>query len=327
MRVFVTGATGFIGMAVTRELLAAGHRVIGLTRSDDGARSLSDAGATPHRGSLEDLESLRSGAASADGVIHLAFIHEFTDVRLSTRLGVMARGLAGKGVVSSFMGVMIGTDAAAIETLGSALAGTGKPFVVTVGTMGLSMGRPSSETDKPDAESPGAARSIPSEKAALALAAQGVRTSVVRLPPSVHGDGDHGFIPRLAGIARKKGVSAYVGDGSNRWPAVHRLDAARLYRIALETGSAGGIYHGVADEGVPFRAIAETIGRHLNVPVMSRSPDEAARHFGWLAPFVAADNPVTSEMTRQQLDWQPIETGLMQDIGRAAYFGNREHTP
>jgi nucleoside-diphosphate-sugar epimerase len=319
MRVFVTGATGFIGSAVVKELLGAGDQVRGLTRTKEGAKRLTAAGATPHWGSLEDLGSLKSGAASADGVIHLAFIHDFSDVKLSTRLGVIASGLTGR-LVSTFMAKMIGTEMAALETMGSALAGSDRPFVITVGTMGMRPGVVASEENAPDPAAPGAARSVPSEKAMAAWAAQGVRTSVVRLPPSVHGDGDGGFVPRLAGIARKKRVSAYVGDGANRWPAVHRLDAARLYRLALEQGVAGSIYHGAAEIGVPFREIAEVIGHRLNLPVRSKTSAEVAGHFSFFAPFVMADNPTSSLATQKNLNWQPVETTLIADIDRPSYF-------
>src|ERR1700678_102846 len=257
MRVFVTGATGFIGSAVVKELLGAGHQVIGLTRSKEGAKRLTAVGATPHWGRLEDLESLSKGAASADGVIHLAFIHGFSDAKLSTRLSVLAGGLTGRSPVSSFLAAMMGTDKAAIETLGSTLAGSDRPFVITVGTMGLRPGVIASENDTVDPASPGAARSVPSEKAAAAFASKRVRTTGGGLPPPRHGGGDAGFIPRLIAIAKKKRASAYVGDGSNRWPAAHRHDVARLYRLALENGAAGSTYHGVAEIRVPFRGIAE----------------------------------------------------------------------
>ncbi len=320
MRVFVTGATGFIGSAVVKDLLGAGHQVIGLTRSDAGEKQLITAGAQPHRGSLEDPASLRTGAEKADGVIHLAFMHAFGDAKLSSRLGVLARGLTGGGVISSFMKVMMGADAAAIDAMGSVLAGSGKPFVITVGTMGMKPGQLALESDSADPASVGAARSVPSEKAALALAARGVRTSVLRLPPSVHGDGDEGFIPRLIDIARKKGESAYIDDGANRWPAVHRLDAARLYRLALENAPAGSRYHAIADEGVTFREVAEVIGKRLNVPVVSKSAKAAAGQFSFLAPFVATDNPASGQWTQKQLDWHPTQASLISDIDRPVYF-------
>jgi nucleoside-diphosphate-sugar epimerase len=243
----------------------------------------------------------------ADGVIHLAFIHGFSDAKLSTCMGVIAGGLIGRSVMSSFLSVMIETDRAAMSTIGATLASSDRPFVITVGTMGLRPGLIASENDEPDPASPGAARSVPSEKAASALASQGVRTSVVRLPPSVHGDGDAGFTPRLIKIARKKRASVYVGNGANRWPAVHRLDAARLYRLALEKGVAGSTYHGVAEIGVPFREIAEVIGRSLKLPVVKKTSNEAAVHFN--VPNTAlnriarelAFSPHFSEATRSVL--------------------------
>ncbi len=319
MRVFVTGATGFIGSAIVQELRGAGHQVVGLARSDAGARSLIAAGAQVHRGALEDLESLRRGAAASDAVIHTAFFHAFSHASLSTRLRVMFGG-SPAGIVSRFVAAAVGADRRAIETMGKALAGPDRPLVAAFGTMAMKAGRLASEDDAHDPSSVGGPRGE-SEEAILALASLGVRASVVRLPPVVHGDGDRaGLVPRLIGIARRKGFSSHVGDGRNRWPAVHRLDAAHLFRLALEKGEAGARYHAVAEEGVPFRDIAGVIGRRLNVPVASKSPKEAAGLFSWLAPFLAADNPVSSQRTRELLGWQPKQPGLMPDLDRTCYF-------
>jgi nucleoside-diphosphate-sugar epimerase len=287
MRIFVTGATGFIGSAVVEELSGAGHQVLGLARSDAGAKSLADAGADVHRGSLEALESLRSGATAADGVIHTAFIHDFNNY-----------------------GAAAEADRRAIETIGAALAGSDRPFIVTSGTLlAQRQGPVATEEDSGHSNSP-----RKSEEAVAVLASRGVRVTLLRLPPSVHGAGDHGFVPTLINIARKKRVSAYIGDGLNRWPAVHRLDAARLYRLALEKGSAGANYHGVAEEGVATRDIAQVIGQRLNVSVVSKSREEAAGHFGWMANFFGIDGPASSAQTREDLGWRPTQPGLIADI-------------
>ncbi len=318
MRVFVTGATGFIGSAVVRELIGAGHTVIGLARNHAAEKSLAAAGAQAHRGSLDDLKSLRRGAAAADGVIHLAFMHGLSKASVGGRLHILLGGLPG-GIVSRFMAVTTAADTNAINALGAGLEKSGRPLVVPLATMGLVPSGRMTEDDASDPRSPGAARA-PSERAVQAWASRGVRASMIRLAPSVHGDGDTGLVPQLITLARKKRLSAYVGDGRNRWPAVHRLDAATLFRLALEKGTAGARYHGVADEGVLFRAIAEVIGSHLGVPVASKTQAEAAGQFSWLAPFVAADNPASSQHTREQLGWQPKQPGLIVDLDQPSYF-------
>jgi nucleoside-diphosphate-sugar epimerase len=292
MRVFVTGATGFVGSAIVRNLIAAGHEVLGLTRSDAGAATLASMGAGIHRGALEDPESLREGTRRADAVIHTAFNHDF----------------------SRFL-ENCAEDQRAIEAMGSVLEGSRRPMLVTSGLALLAPGRIATEADKPSRDFPRA-----SEVAAEAVAARGVRASSVRLAPSTHGAGDHGFVPHLIGLAREKGVSAYISDGLNRWPGVHRLDAARLYRLALEQGVESGPYHAVADEGVPFKEIAEVIGRRLGVPVASRTPDEANDHFGWFARFAAMDVPTSSTRTRTALGWTPEEPGLIADLDQPHYF-------
>jgi nucleoside-diphosphate-sugar epimerase len=297
MRVFVTGATGYIGSAVVRELLGAGHQVVGLARSDASAAALAAAGADVHRGALDDPASLRAGAAAADGVIHLAFnnISETTDFAAA-----------------------VAADLSAVGTIGAALEGTGKAFAVTSGTLvAATPGRVATEEDPGPAGAPRAE----SENVAIALAGRGVRSSVVRLAPVVHGEGDKaGFIPSLIGMARAKGVSAYVGDGSNRWPAVHRLDAARLFRLAVEAAPPGSRLHGAGEEGVPFRDIAGAIGRQLRVPVVSVTAEEAGGHFSFLGPLVSIDNPTSAALTRERLGWKPEGPELIPDIEQGHYF-------
>ncbi len=295
MRIFVTGATGFIGSAIVPQLINAGHQVLGLTRSDAGAKSLTAAGAQVHRGDLSDLESLRKGAELSDGVIHTAFIHDF----------------------SRFQEVCE-VDRRAIEALGSALSGSGRPLLVTSGTAMANgaEGRPATEQDAP--ESSHAIPRVASELAAAAFAAEGVRVGVIRLP-QVHNTFKQGLVTYAIEIARQKGVSAYIGDGRNRWPAVHVLDAARLYRLALENLETGARYHAVAEEGVPMRNIAEVIGRGLKVPVISVSPEEAPAHFGSLAAFAGRDLPASGALTQEQLAWRPTGPGLIADLEQMRY--------
>lgn len=297
MRVFVTGATGFIGSAVVRELLDAGHQVAGLARSDTGAAALTAAGAEVIRGSLEDLDSLRSGAADSDGVIHTAYIHDFSENNDAAAYARVDRG--------------------AIETIGEALAGSGRPLVVAAG---IPVPEPGQVTTEADAAPENPAYPRVSEPVATSLAGRGVRVSAVRMPLTVHGRGDHGFVPALIGIARARGLSAYVEDGSNRWAAVHRLDAAHLFRLALETAPAGTRLNAIGDEGVPFREIAEVIGRHLDLPAVSLSREDAQGHFGLFALFASINAPASSELTQKQFGWHPSQPGLMADLDEGHYF-------
>ena len=294
MRIFLTGATGFIGSAIVPELISAGHQVLGLTRSETGAQALIAAGAEAHRGDLEDPESLRRGAAMADGVIHTAFNHDF----------------------SNFVAIC-DLDRRAIEAMGSVLVGTDRPFVITSGTgMGNAVpGQPATEENfNPNHPNPRKA----SELAGVSVADRGVNVTVVRLP-QIHDRVKQGLITYAVKLAREKGVSAYVGDGRNRWPAAHVLDTARLYRLALEKQKAGSRYHAVAEEGVPVRDIAEVIGRGLKVPVVSLSPEEAPAHFGWLSAFVGYDMPASSAQTQERLGWHPTGPGLIADLEQMNY--------
>lgn len=295
MRVFVTGATGFIGSATVRELLDAGHEVVGLARSDQAAASLTALGVKVRRGSLEDHESLRAGAAESDGVVHTAYIHDFTDFAAAAA-----------------------TDLGAVTAIGETLVGSDRPFVIASGIV-VEPGRVATEESVPPPGAPAMPR-YASEQAMMSFAERGVRASVVRFAPTVYGKGDHGFMPRFIDIARTKGVSAYPGDGANRWPTVHRLDAAHLVRLAVETAPAGTRLHGVGEEGVAVREIAEAIGRNLKLPVTSIPLDDAADHFGFLGGFFSMDLPASSAVTQQRFGWRPVQPGLIADLDEGHYF-------
>jgi nucleoside-diphosphate-sugar epimerase len=294
MRVFVTGASGWVGSAVVQELMSAGHTVIGLVRSDEAAAKLGSTGAEVLRGSMEDLDSLKAGTAKADGVIHTAFNHDFSKFAANAAL-----------------------DRGAIEAIGSVLEGSKRPLLVTSGFARRAVGRIATEEDP----APPVSDSYPraSEQAAMALAERGLNASIVRLAPSVHGRGDHGFVPRLVALAREKRQAAYIDDGQNRWPGVHRLDAARLYRLALERGAAGERYHAADEEGVPFRDIANAIGKGLSLPIVAATGNEITDHFGWFAGFAAMDMAASSAWTRKRLNWTPTHPGLLDDIAHAGY--------
>jgi len=298
MRVFVTGASGFIGSAVIPELKAAGHTVLGLTSSDKGFEKLNALGVEVLRGSLDDLDSLKKGASESDGVIHLAFKHDFANYA-----------------------ACCATDRAAITAIGSVLKGTNRPFVIASGTGLCPNGRLATEDDVYDGDSFGGANRGPSET--LTHSFEGVRSAVVRLPPTTHGDGDQGFMPILINLARQKGESAYLGDNPHRWPTSHRLDAVKVFTLALEKANAGSTFHAVAEEGLPFKEIAEVIGERLGVPVVSKTPAEAEKHFGPLAFALAIDNPTSSAKTREQLGWTPVQKSLFDDLREGSYFSTK----
>ncbi|MFE3458234.1 SDR family oxidoreductase [Nocardiopsis aegyptia] len=304
MRVFMTGASGWIGSAVVPELLAEGHEVVGLARSDASAAALGTAGVKVLRGTLDDLDTLRAAADGADAVVHLAFKHDIA-------------------FTGDFQGA-VEADRRVVEAFGAALAGSDRPLLIASGTAGVASGRVASERDghggDPTATVAGPEGRQATAELLLSLASRGVRSSVVRLPPTVHGEGDPGFLRAVVGVARDKGVSGHVGDGSQRWPAVHRLDAAHLIRLTLEKAPAGSTVHAVDDEGVPLRSVAEVIGRHLDLPVVSVAPDDAGEHFGWPAPLLGTDGPASSALTRELLGWRPTHPGLLDDLDQGHYF-------
>ena len=290
MRIFVTGASGFVGSAVVEELIGTGHQVLGLARNDAAANALKRMGAEVHRGDLATPESLSAGAQQCDGVIHTAYNHDWSQVAAAAEM-----------------------DRRAVETLGAALAGSDRPLVITSAIGLLSPGRPTTEDDAGDPRSLGAVR-MPSEEKALALASENVRSSIIRLPPVVHDRTKQGLVTRMIALARQAGISAYVDGGLNRWPAVHRRDAAQLFRLALEKGGPGSRYHAIAEDGIALRAIADAIGKLVNVPAVSKTPEEAASHFGFLAYFVSADFQASSTKTKEALGWNPNGPGLIADL-------------
>ncbi|MEW2549081.1 SDR family oxidoreductase [Streptomyces sp. NPDC047002] len=300
MRIFVTGASGWIGSATVLELIGAGHQVVGLARSEKSAAALAEAGAETVRGTLDDLGVLRDAAAASDGVIHLAFKHE-----------------------SAFSGGFqeaAEADRRAVEAFGDALAGSDRPFVLASGLLGVAPGRVATERDMPAAEGSPVAVRLGTAAVAVGFAERGVRSSVIRLSPTCHGDGDQGFMAALVGLARRHGASGYPGDGANRWPAVHRDDAARLFRLAVEKAPAGSMLHGAAEEGVALREVAEVIGRHLGVPVGPVADEDLSERFSWLGGLVGLDAPASSARTRELLDWHPTGPGLLEDLDKGHYF-------
>lgn len=300
MRIFVTGASGWIGSAVVPELLGAGHDVVGLARSERAADTIAGLGAEVHRGSLDDIESLRSGAEKAEGIVHLGYHHDFAQMAEAAQL-----------------------DRRAVDTFGEVLAGTGGPLVVAAGVLGIGGGQLATERDRPD---PTVHPRAATGQIVLALADRGVRTSLVRFAPTVHGPGDHGFIATLVELAHRTGVAGYVDDGSNRWPAVHRLDAAQLVQLAVGSAPAGSVLHAVAEPGVPTREIAEAIGRSIGVPAQSIPSAEVAEHFGWIGRFFAMDSAASNTLTRELMTWTPTHPGLLDDLDAGRYADGSPHS-